>query len=144
MGSTKDVMKLFAERDLRQHFSAFNGWTIAQINGAWPDAYFYKVARGKWAGVEEAFIAVSFSQVPYEEVISALDQITNGPLNHPKKYLLTPKATDISSVPPHITVLPMNAFAYAGKELVWLTKKKNAMRYTPKDCSPAPATVKQE
>ena len=129
MGSTKDVLELFAERDIRQRFSGFDGWAVTPLNGKRSDAYFYKITRGKWGGVEEAYIAVSFSHEPDEGVISALDQLVNGPLTRPKKYLLTPQGTDTSYVPPHIRVLPMNAFAYAGGELIWLTRKKNARQF---------------
>jgi hypothetical protein len=34
MGSSKDVMELFAERDIRQIFSEYDGWKIAPVTGS--------------------------------------------------------------------------------------------------------------
>jgi hypothetical protein len=126
MGSRKDVMELFAERDLRQQFSAYDGWTITQVNGSPSTGNFYRISRSKWVGVETAYVAASFDQTPKDEIISALDQLPDGRDSKTRKYLLTPQATDTSAVLPHIRVLLMNAFAFANGDLVWLTKKKNA------------------
>ncbi|NMB77994.1 MAG: hypothetical protein GYA23_02725 [Methanomicrobiales archaeon] len=128
MGSTKDVMKLFAERDLRQHFSAFDGWTVTPMAGSLAGTYCYRASRGRWSGIEEAFIAVSLNRLPADEVVSAFDQVLNGSSNKTKKFLLAPQAADTSGIPPHIRVILMSAFAYSGKDLIWLTKKKNAQQ----------------
>jgi hypothetical protein len=129
MGSSKDVMELFAERDIRQFFSEYDGWNIAPAAGSPLPGRFYQVSRGKWGGDEFAFIAVSFDLVPKEEIFSALDMLPDGKGSHTKKYLLAPQAADTSAVPPHIRILLMNAFAFAEGNLVWLTKKKNAKRF---------------
>lgn len=126
MGSTKDVMELFAERDIRQHFSHYNGWSVAPVSGLRPGASVYRLTKGKWNGIEEAFVAVSFSKTPGEEVAGILDQLPGDTRTKVKKYLLTPQATDTSAVPPHIRILLMNAFAFSGADLLWLTRKKNA------------------
>lgn len=126
MGSSKDVMELFAERDIRQVFSEYDGWKVAPVTGSQPTGCFYRITRGKWAGVEIAYIAVSFDRVPKEEVVSTLNTLPDGQGSLTKKYLLTPQAADTSGVPPHIRILRMNAFAFAEGRLVWLTKKKNA------------------
>jgi hypothetical protein len=129
MGSQKDVMELFAERDIRQLFSGNDGWTVAPVAGAQPAGRFFKVSRSKWAGDEVVFIAVSFDPVPKEEFVSVLDTLPNGQGPRIKKYLLTPQAADTSEIPPHIRILRMNAFAFAQGNLVWLTKKKNAKKF---------------
>ena len=126
MGSTKDVMELFAERDIRQHFSPYDGWTIAPVNGSQSGNYLYKATRGRWVGVETAYIAVSLGRTAGDEVIGALDTLPVEPRSKTKKFILAPQAADTSAVPPHMKVLIMSAFAFAGKDLVWLTKKKNA------------------
>jgi len=131
MGSSKDVMDLFAERDIRQLFSEYDGWNIAPVAGLPSTQRVYRVNRvihGNWGPQEVAFITVSFDPVPRDETINALDIVPDGQNPRPKKYLLTPQAADTSMVPPHIRVLPMNAFAFADGKLVWLTKKKNARR----------------
>jgi hypothetical protein len=126
MGSSKDVMELFAERDIRQVFSEYDGWKVAPVRGAQPAGRFFRVSRSKWAGEEVAFIAVSFDLMPNEEIVSTLNTLSDGRVSLTKKYLLTPQAADASDIPPHIRILRMNAFAFAEGRLVWLTKKKNA------------------
>jgi hypothetical protein len=126
MGSSKDVMELFAERDIRQVFSEYDGWKVAPVTGAQPAGRFFRVSRSKWAGEEVAFIAVSFDLMPNEEIVSTLNTLSDGRVSLTKKYLLTPQAADASDIPPHIRILRMNAFAFAEGRLVWLTKKKNA------------------
>jgi hypothetical protein len=137
MGSPKDVMELFAERDLRHMLPQYDGWTIEKVPESRAPGCFYRVSRSKWVGTEVAFIAVSLDRIPKEELISALDALPGGRGSITKKYLLTPQATDTSGVPPHVRVLLMTAFAFAGGELVWLTKKKNAKKVFPAPSAPA-------
>jgi hypothetical protein len=137
MGSLRDVMEVFAERDIRQLFSEYDGWKVAPVAGAQPAGRFFKVSRSRWAGDEVIFIAVSFDPVLKEEFISVLDTIPGGQGSRTKKYLLTPQAADTSEIPPHIRILRMNAFAFAEGNLVWLTKKKNAKKII---CEQAVAT----
>ena len=126
MGSVKDIMELFAERDLRQHFSSYDGWTVMPLADARPDAYFFRAARNRWACTEEAFIAATFSCETDEGVITALEALPGRNGAKATKYLLTPQAAGTILVPHHIHVLRMNAFAFEDDELVWLTKKKYA------------------
>jgi hypothetical protein len=128
MGSTKDVMELFAERTIRQLFSEYDGWNIAPVTGVLPAGHFYQITRGKWGGEETAFIAVAFDPVPREDIFSTLDRLSGGRGSRTKKYLLVPQATDTSGVPPHVRILLMNEYAFSEGILVWLTKKKNAKK----------------
>jgi hypothetical protein len=128
MGSSKDVLELFAERDIRQLFSEYDGWNITPVTGLQSTYRVYQAERGRRGREEAAFIAVSFDPVLRDEIMSIFDFMPNGLPLHSKKYLLTPQATDSSSAPPHIRVLPMTAFAFTDGKLVWLTRKKNARR----------------
>lgn len=131
MGSMKDVLELFAERDLRQMFSEYDGWKITPVSSTLTSGGLYRISRGKWVGEEVIFVAVSFDQVVKDETIAALDTQPNGSnAARIKKYLLTPQATNTACVPPHVRVLLMNAFAFTEGRLVWLTKKKNAKQFT--------------
>jgi len=131
MGSQKDVMELFAERDLRQIFSEHDGWKITPASTTRSGGVLYRISRSRWVGEEVAFVAASFTQVPSDETIAALDILPDGSNTvRIKKYLLTPQATDTSCIPPHVRVMPMQAFAFVQGELVWLTKKKNAKKFT--------------
>jgi hypothetical protein len=143
MGSSKDVMELFAERDIRQYFSEYEGWKIEPMAGFAPEGRLYRTTRGRWAGVETVYIAVSFDPVPQEEFINAFSTLPDGRNPLTRKYLLTPQATDTSVVPPHIRILLMNAFAFSGGNLVWLTKKKNAAHYFPEESAPAAKTAEE-
>ena len=58
MGSQKDVMALFAERDIRRLFSAHDGWKTEPVL---PSAgSYYRISRNKWVGEEVVLVAVSF------------------------------------------------------------------------------------
>jgi hypothetical protein len=133
MGSQKDVMALFAERDIRQLFSGYDGWNVEPVhrNGR----NYYRVSRNKWVGEEVVLIAVSFDPVPTDDIFTVFDNQPDGWSTRTKKYLLTPQATDTSAIPPHIRILLMRAFAFTGGKLVWLTNKKNAMRFVPRETS---------
>jgi len=131
MGSSTDVMELFAERDIRHLFSQYDGWNVEQLHGLPPGKLIYqarRAIRGYWGPQEVAFIAISFDPVLHDDLINALDLVPDGKSYRLKKYLLMPQAADASAVPPHIQVLPMHAFAFSGGDLVWLTKKKNAKK----------------
>jgi hypothetical protein len=129
MGSEKDVMELFAERDIRQMLPEYEGSGIEKVKGPGLPGTFFRISRSRWIGTEVAFVAVSLDPVPKEELISALDSLPDGNGSLTKKYLLTPQATKTAGIPPHVRVLPMTAFAFAEGKLVWLTKKKNALKF---------------
>jgi hypothetical protein len=133
MGSQKDVLKLFAERDIRQVFSEREGWRMSQMDVSPSTGSFYRLSRYKWGGDEVAFISVSFDPAPKKESLSAFDTL---PDVRAKKYLLTPQATDTTDIPSEVRILPMSAFTFTDGNLVWLTKKKHARRI-----SPEPAVV---
>jgi hypothetical protein len=129
MGSQKDVMELFAERDLRRIFSEYDGWRVAPVSVPGSAGYFYRIARKKWVGEEVAFVAISFDRVPRRATITSLDTLADRNETRTRKFILTPQATDTSGIPPHQKCLLMEAFAFAEGELVWLTKKKHARRF---------------
>ena len=129
MGSQKDVMELFAERDLRQHFSEYDGWKIAPAANVPSGVYMYRVSKSKWVGEEVACVALSLNQTPTEATLAALDSVPETGRVKAKKYLITPQAANTSCVPPHVRIILMNSFAFTEGKLVWLTKKKNAKRF---------------
>lgn len=137
MGSQKDVMELFAERDLRHMLPEYDGWKIERLQGSRIPGWFYRIARSQWVGTEVAFVALSLDPVPKDEVIRALDSLPDGRGSITKKYLLTPRATDTSGLPSHVQVLLMTAFAFDGGRMVWLTKKMHARKCVPKPAEAA-------
>ena len=129
MGSSKDVMELFAERDLRQHFTEYDGWKITAVTDVPMGVYLYRVSKNKWVGEEVAYVALSLNQTPADTTLAALDAVSGTKGSQTKKYLLTPQAANTACVPPHVRIILMNAFAFAEGQLVWLTKKKNAKQF---------------
>jgi len=134
MGSQKDVMELFAERDLRQHFSEYDGWKIAPAANVPSGVYMYRVSKSKWVGEEVAYVALSLNQVPTDATLAALDSIPETGRAKARKYLLSPQAVNTACVPPHVRIILMNSFAFMEGKLVWLTKKKHAKQFA---CKPA-------
>ena len=98
MGSQKDVMALFAERDLRQLFSGSDGWKIEPLplNG---DLY-YRVSRDEWVGEEVVLVAVSFDPSPQHDLFAVFDHQPDGWSARTRKYMLTPRGTDTRAIPP--------------------------------------------
>ncbi|HTY14631.1 MAG TPA: hypothetical protein VMC42_02890 [Methanoregulaceae archaeon] len=45
--------------------------------------------------------------------------------------MLVPQTSDVSCAPDGIRILTTKAFGFSDRELVWLTKKKNAERFHP-------------
>jgi len=134
MGSQKDVMELFAERDLRQHFTEYDGWKIAPAANAPSGVYMYRVSKSKWVGEEVAYVALSLNQEPTEATLAALDSVPETRGVTTRKYLLSPQTVNTACVPPHVRIILMNSFAFMEGKLVWLTKKKHAKHFA---CEPA-------
>jgi hypothetical protein len=131
MGSPKDVMELFAERDIHQLFSVFDKWSISPVPASRSPGFYYRASKSLWEGNEIALIGVSFDPESLEESVLALDTLADDQGKRIKKYLLVPQATNTSEVPPHVRVLHMTEFSYVGDNLVWLTNKKNAKKISP-------------
>jgi hypothetical protein len=129
MGSQRDVLLTFAERDIRHAFSEFEGWNIAPIIGVQSPHGLYQASRNNVHHEDVAFISVSFDPVPRKSCISALESLPSSRGAHVKKYLLTPQASEVSALPPYVGILLMTAFAFVNGELVWLTKKKHSKQY---------------
>jgi hypothetical protein len=131
MGAQKDTMVLFAERDIRQFFSEYDGWKITPETVAQSAGNFYRIARYNGRGYEVAFVGVSFGPSPDKATVAVLESLTDGRVQRVKKFLLAPQEADTKEIPPAIHVLPMTAFAFGGDKLVWLTKKKYSKKFSP-------------
>jgi hypothetical protein len=142
MGSAHDIMQTFAGRDLHAQFPEREGWEWKVLPAAKTGLVMYRVSRGDIHRYQEAVLAVSFACKPSEESIAALTAVPDG--HRKSRYLLVPQGADISRVPAGIHILTMASYGFTEGKLTWLTNKRNAMRYPPKDCSPASASVRQE
>lgn len=142
MGSAHDIMQTFAGRDLHAQFPEREGWEWKVLPAAESGMVMYRVFRGDIHRYQESVLAVSFECKPSEESVAALAAVPDG--NRIRRYLLVPQGADVSRVPAGIHILTMASYGFTEGKLTWLTNKKNAMRYSPKDCSPDSAAVKQE
>lgn len=129
MGSAQDIMQTFASREIRVHFSPFDGWECQKApSPATRDSVFLltRDVRGKR---ETIALAVSFDEEPSAIALAGIAAEHTGRHALKGQYLLVPKDANVSSVPGHIRILPMSAFGFSDGELIWLTKKKGVKHY---------------
>ena len=129
MGSAQDIMKTFAGMDIRAAFSEKDGWTCTRIAERNSSGTLYLLSRNLPWKHETAALYALFDAAMIPEGIHQLDTIRREGRETVQKYLLVPQNTDVSAVPPEIQVLFMHAYGLTEGRLVWLTKKKNAVRY---------------
>jgi len=130
MGSAQDIMQTFADREIRAHFSPFDGWECQKApSPATRDTVFLltRDVRGK---KETVALAVSFDEEPSATALAGIAAGHTGRHALKGQYLLVPKEANVSAVPGHIRILPMSAFGFSDGELIWLTKKKGVKHYT--------------
>jgi len=137
MGSAHDIMQTFASKDLHAQFPDYEGWNWKILPATRSGNLVYRVSRNYHYQQQVAIIAVSIEFRPSAGSISALTSVTPGNQNGTDRYLLVPQGADVSEVPPGIGILTMTAFGFSGGKLVWLSKKKNTMRYSPKESARA-------
>ena len=129
MGSAQDIMKTFAEMDIHAVFSEKDGWTCTRIAGTNTSGILYQLYRDVHWKNETAVLYAMFDTATITEGIRQLAAVNGAGHKTVQKYLLVPQNTDLSAVPKEIRVLFMHAYGFAEGRLVWLTKKKNAVRY---------------
>jgi hypothetical protein len=130
MGSNDDIMHEFVRKELKKLYPSVDGWQIKPAAKSGGKEQGFIVARRILGKSEGAHVLVSFDQkVTPGTVNSLMAMAKNEPipgLASPKMILVIPKNTDVTGVPPEVTVLPMQSFAWEEKELVWL-KRRNQM-----------------
>ena len=137
MGSAHDIMQTFASKDLHAQFPDYDGWNWKILPTPNSGNPVYRVSRYYHGQQQEAILAVSIEFRPSAGSLAALNSVTTNNGNRIGRYLLVPQGADVTCVPAGIGILSMTAFGFSGEKLVWLTKKKNAIRYPPKECAPA-------
>jgi len=131
MGYAQDIMQAFVTKDFQARFPAFEGWkleTLPKNNGS---SQVYRASRYYHGRQQAAVLAVSFDPKPSAGCIAGLTNVPVNSRDQNSRYLLVPQGADVSGVPAGIGLLTMRSFGFSGGELVWLTKKKNAVRYSP-------------
>jgi hypothetical protein len=137
MGSSRDIMQTYAEKEVRAHFKKCDGWECRQVPSPYVRDMTCILSREVRGRKETVALAVSYDEEPstlsLEAVAASLNRKSlNG------QYLIVPKASDVSAIPKPVQVIFMESFGYVDDRLVWLSRKKNAKRYPQ---SEAPCTA---
>lgn len=129
MGSAQDIMQTFADKEIRAHFSSFDGWVCQKAQSPATRDTVFLITRNVRGKKETVGVELSFDEDPSATALLAVSAGYKGRQALKGLYLLTPQAADVSNVPDGIKVLSMNAFGFVDGRLIWLTKKKGAKHY---------------
>jgi hypothetical protein len=129
MGSAQDIMQTFADREIRMHFSHFDGWECQKAPSPATRDTVFLLTRNVRGKKETIALGVSYDEEPSVTALAAVSAKYTGRNALKAQYLLVPKDANAASVPGHIRVLSMSAFGFSNGELIWLTKKKGAKHY---------------
>lgn len=130
MGSIGDTMHEFEKKDLRQAFPVSEGWKLTSMASSNNAGTVYTFSRNLWIGHEQATVISLYSPVVSEPEIADLrSRPGNGAAKH-RFALMVPDGSDLSAVPGDIRKITMSSFGYDAGKLVWLTKKKNAKKFS--------------
>jgi len=137
MGSSKDIMQTFAQKEIRAHFKAWDGWSCREVPSPYRRDMTFILSRDVRGRTENVALAVSYDEDPSTLALEALVASMKG--KAPKgQFLIVPNAAVVSGIPKTVQVIFMESFGFVEGKLVWLTKKKNAKHYVPPE---APAMV---
>jgi hypothetical protein len=129
MGFPEDVMRGFVSKEIHIRFPHCEGWDTQQVKSDTNGGFVYQVSRNYRGKKQYALISASFDQKPTPLEIPRAKASRSDRHVSIGSFLLVPQGADTSGVPTPVGVLPMSSFGFIGRELVWLTKKKNAQEY---------------
>jgi hypothetical protein len=129
MGFAEDIMESFIRKDFQARFPAYNGWKLEKLPKNTSGTLLYKASRSGHSQKQAAILGVSLDLKPYGGCITAIESVPEDHRIKTDRYLLVPQGADVSGVPAGIGLLTMKSFGFSDKELVWLTKRKNAVQY---------------
>jgi hypothetical protein len=129
MGSAQDVMQTFSQKEIRTHFRECEGWECRQVPSPRARDMACILTREIRGRKETIALAVSYDEEPSLLAVDAVASALNGNRAFRGKYLIVPKAADVSAIPKEIRIIYMESFGFVEGNLIWLTKKKNAKHY---------------
>ena len=130
MGVPEDVMRGFVSREIRIRFPQYEGWDLQQIKSCRNSGFDFQVSRYYRGKKQYALISVSFNRKPTLDEVLPLKVDRSNHRVQVGSFLLAPQGADTSGICSAARVLSMNSFGFIGSDLVWLTKKKNAQRFS--------------
>jgi len=129
MGFAEDIMRGVVSKEIRVKFPRYEGWDMQLVTPSDNQGFLFQVSRYHRGTNQYALVSASLKQKPTSQDIP---KIKADPLNRHVlvgRFLLIPQGADIPGIPSHIGVIQMSSFGFVDGELVWLTKKKNAMKF---------------
>jgi hypothetical protein len=122
MGSERDVIYSYAERDLRRKFPSVDGWQIqreTRSQGYSPD---YVISR-KWRGLSQYVLASVMLKSRFQQsdvdALAAPFSPENSCGSFSGKMVLVPSGADSSLIPEDIDIMEMRGFSCDGGAVVW-------------------------
>ena len=116
-------------REVQAKFPRCEGWETQPFTSPEQQNFLFQVSRYHRGKSQVAIVSASLKQKPSQGDVPLFKP---GARNHRTlvgRFLIFPRGADISALQDYIEVLPMSSFGFIGGELVWLTKKKNAMKF---------------
>ena len=130
MGYSHDIMYDMAMKDIRTAFPEHEGWKRMHTLAGKKNDRAFSFSRRIQGKVEKGIAWVSFSKEISSELSAGLADEKDTPSGWNRKILLIPRSTTVTSFPQDIRIMEMKSFGFdSDGQLVWLTKKKNAMDY---------------
>jgi hypothetical protein len=134
MGSSKDIMQTFAQKEIRAHFKGWEGWSCRQVPSPYGGDMTFILSRDVRGRTENMALAVSYDEDPSTLALEALVASMKGKALK-GQFLIVPNAAAVSGIPKTVHVIFMESFGFVEGKLVWLTKKKNAKQYSQPEAS---------
>jgi hypothetical protein len=131
MGSHHDIMHQFVRQEINHHFSPFDNWVVTPVASSARYGRVFLADRQVTGRNEAKLVQVSFEKSVLPAMLAPLPTAERSPYGSVQardRILLVPKDADTSTVPTDIKVMTMQAFSFAGNDLVWMKKpgRKNA------------------
>ncbi|HUH79309.1 MAG TPA: hypothetical protein VLY83_05370 [Methanoregula sp.] len=125
MGICTDIMHDFVLQEIKRIYSTYDGWKITpRRHGNSYDTIFV-IERVNMGSKEIAKVLASFKREITLDMIEELtvpEKTSDGSVPRRSFAVMVPAGADVSRLPPDLKILTMKAFAFDGKELIWIKK----------------------
>lgn len=122
-------MRGFVSKEIQVKFPRYEGWDIQPVAPSENHGLSFRVSRYYRGKNQYTIVSASLKQKATSQDIPDIKVDPSNRHTLVGRFLFIPRGADISGVPGHISVFQMSSFGFFDNELVWLTKKKNAVRY---------------
>ena len=130
MGFIQDIMQGFVQKEISRRFPGHDGWTCSRVASGEDSVMIFRLSRYHRGRTECAYLTASLGDTVSPGQAALVDAIPGDPSCR-ARFMLVPQGADVSLIPAGVTVIPMTSFCSDHGEVVWRTRKKNAMRCSP-------------